>query len=193
MHEQTPRNLPWLDRLAVYIPGYGGYLDRGNRRAADRALRDAIARRLADARNRIEQAISACADRNSLGPIGGLEWLGQEGPRSQAKLSEEDEGRRPMLSEVSSLERVRSHIDRIAARLQSAGSGTDAFYSTRNLDAAKAESLHSADLALFELADSLVQRFDTSSGHDFLANLEADLNHFEQKLDERTNLLLGIK
>ena len=54
--------------------------------------------------------------------------------------------------------------------------------------------LHGFDLALFEKADSLVQRFDSADrGHDFLANIEADLREFENKLDERTNMLLGIK
>jgi hypothetical protein len=167
MHGQTPRNLPWLEQLALHIPGYGGYLDRGNRRAADRVLRDAIARRLTDASKKIEHAIRGFT---------------------------EDPQRRTLPSEVNSLERVRSHIERIAARLKSAGSGTDAFYSSSNLDAPKADNLHAIDLALFERAEAIVQRFDTPDPqHDFLPNLERDLNEFEQKLDERANLLLGIK
>jgi hypothetical protein len=167
MHERPPRNLPWLEQLAIHIPGYGGYLDRGSRRAADRVLRDAIAERLADVQTRIEQTIRGLV---------------------------EDRGRPQMSSEINVLERVSAHVDRIAGRLKSASSGTDAFYAARTLDAPKADSLHAFDMSLFERAQALVERFDaTDSQHDFLANLEADLNEFERQLDERTSLLQGIQ
>jgi hypothetical protein len=194
MTEQAPRNLPWLEQLAIHIPGYGGYLDRGNRRAADRALRDAIAKRLAQVSSRIEKVMSALVDREAFGPTGSLKGLEQEGNWWLAKMRAGGSEPRPSLSEISALERVRKHADRIAARLQSAGSGTDAFYSSHHLDAAKADSLHAFDMNLFQRAEGLVQRFDApDADHDFLANLEAELNHFEQKLDERSLLLQGIK
>jgi hypothetical protein len=40
----------------------------------------------------------------------------------------------------------------------------------------------------------LVRRFDAPDlNHDFLAELEADLTQFEEKLDERAMLLQGIR
>jgi hypothetical protein len=163
MHEQTPRNLPWLDRLTMHIPGYGGYQERANRRAADRALRDAIAQRLGTARTHIEAAIRACIDRQAL-------------------------------TQINALERAGRHLDRIADRLRSAGSGTDHFYQADHIDPAKTDTLHSLDLALFERADVLAQRFELpDDDHDRLANFEAGLNDFEQKLDQRAMLLQGIR
>jgi hypothetical protein len=74
-HEQTPKNLPWLDRLAVWVPGYGGYLDRANRRADDRMLREAVAHRLGVGRAKIEEAIRQCVTRGALTEIASLERL----------------------------------------------------------------------------------------------------------------------
>jgi hypothetical protein len=194
MHEQTPRNLPWLDRLAVHIPGYGGYLERGNRRAADRALRDAIAHRLGTARANLEKAVRACLERDALGILPEIQGLEQEGTVALGEIAAQEKERHQLLTEVSALERIRSHLDRVINRLGSAGSGADAFYSAGNLDLAKADSLHAFDLDLFERADALVRRFDAPDlNHDFLAELEADLTQFEEKLDERAMLLQGIR
>lgn len=179
MTEQTPRNLPWLEKLAIHIPGYGGYLDRGNRRAADQALRDAVARLLGDARTRVELAIRDCMNREQAGP-------------SEANALERQ--RSNILTEVSALERVRTHIDRLATRVRSAGSGTDSFYTAGRLDAAKADTLHAFDMQLYELAKSIKDRFDEpDTEHDFLAHVEADLKLFEHKLDERGLMLQGIR
>lgn len=159
--EQTPSDLPWLDRLAIRIPGYGGYTKRANRRSADQALRDAISRRLAGLRTNLESAIRACLDRGAL-------------------------------SEIGALERVAAHLDRVAARVHAAGSGTDAFYGADDLESTKADPLHALDMALFEKADALASRFD-QAGADLLAQTEANLREFEAKLDERALLLQGIR
>jgi hypothetical protein len=162
MHEQKPRNLPWLDRLAAYIPGYGGYQDRANRRAADRAVRDAVARRLDVFKGQVEKAIRECVDRNAL-------------------------------TEINPLERILREVERVSNRLRSAGSGTDSFYGASNLPDEKADSLHALDLTLFDRADALASHFDQSDAHhDRLARIEADLEEFERKLDERALMLAGI-
>jgi hypothetical protein len=162
MHDQKPRNLPWLDRLTAYIPGYGGYQDRANRRAADQALRDAIAARLGSFRSEVERAMRECINREAL-------------------------------TELNALERIQRHVDRIASRLHSAGSGTDAFYRAADLAADKADSLHAVDLALFDRADGLSKRFEEpDTHHNRLALIEKDLDEFERKLDERALMLQGI-
>lgn len=193
MHEQRPRNLPWLDRLAVHIPGYGGYLDRGNRRAADRALRDAIAKRLSEARARLEEAIRRCIERDKLGIVPEMEGLEREGAPPLKELNAQARERHQLLTEVSALERVERHLDRVAERVRSTGSGTDDFY-TAHIEVQKADSLHAFDLELFERAEGLVRRFDApDTDHDFLASVEAELREFEKKLDERALLLQGIR
>ena len=47
-------SLPWLERLAMRVPGYQGYHARAHRRTADVALRSAITLRLDEAHERIE-------------------------------------------------------------------------------------------------------------------------------------------
>lgn len=78
--EQTPaheRSL--IDKIAAWIPGYGGYLGRADRRAADKLLRDAVAERLRAARGGIDVAIKDATDNARLDAIGKLE-------RSRQKL-----------------------------------------------------------------------------------------------------------
>jgi hypothetical protein len=163
MHEQKPRNLPWLDRLTAVIPGYGGYQTRANRRAADRALRDAIATRLTGFKTKVEQAVQDCI-------------------------------RHGALTEIAALERVLNRLDRIIGRVRSAGSGTDEFYSASDLESAKADPLHAADVALFDRAVELQQHFELPDfHHDRLPRIDSELDELERKLDERALLLQGIR
>jgi hypothetical protein len=162
MHDQHPRNLPWLDRLTAHIPGYGGYQDRANRRAADQALRDTIAARLTDFKREVERAMKECVARGAL-------------------------------TEINALERIVQQVERATRRLHAAGSGTDAFYGAGHLPTEKADPLHALDLALFDRADALRKRFEEpDTHHDRLALVEADLDEFERKLDERAMMLQGI-
>jgi hypothetical protein len=193
MHEQKPRNLPWLDLMAIRLPGYGGYLDRGNRRAADRALRDAIAKRLQEAQVLIDKAIRSCMDQDALGIQPEIKGLEQEGVKALQEISAPERERHQLLTEVRSLERVRQHLERVLNRVKAAGSGTDDFYRSDRLDAPKADALHAFDLELFDRSDAIVRRFhEADLKHDFLADVESDLTEFEQKLDDRTRLLQGI-
>ena len=163
MHEQTPRNLPWLDRLAAKLPGYGGYAKRAERRKADQVLRDAVADKLNGLKRRLEEAVRQCIDRGAL-------------------------------TEINALERAEKHIERIVNRLHSAGSGSNDFYAADDLNPNKTDALYALDLALFDRADELERLFDApDEHHDRMARIEAALNDFEAKLDERARLLLGIR
>jgi hypothetical protein len=162
-HEQKPKNLPWLDRFAAWVPGYGGYLDRGNRRADDRNLREAVARRLSVGRSKIEEAIRQCLNRGAL-------------------------------TEISSLERLQKHLDRVIERIRSAGSGTDDFWQAGHFEVGKVDPLIRLDLGLFEFADAFVAAFDAPDhDHDRLAKLEGQLNDLDRKLDERALTLQNIR
>jgi hypothetical protein len=194
MNERTPRNLPWLEQMAIHIPGYGGYLDRGNRRAADRALRDAIAQRLDVARSKLQGLIRSSLNRDRSGSSASLKGSEQLGTNFAGELDPAEALHRQRLSEVATLERIERHLDRVAQRLRAAGSGTDDFYSAGNLKPSEADTLHAFDMALFERAQEIVDRFDAPDlHHDFLADLETDINQFEKKLDERAMLLQGIR
>ena len=58
-------SLPWLQRMAVHVPGYQDSLDRGDRRLADRSLRMAVVDRLRDMHKRLDEAIRQCERREA--------------------------------------------------------------------------------------------------------------------------------
>lgn len=74
----SKKNLPWLDRLNVHIPNYAGYQRQTERRGADRAIRDAIAHRLATSEANIGQTIQHCKDRHAEREVGALQILQAE-------------------------------------------------------------------------------------------------------------------
>jgi hypothetical protein len=58
-----------LKKLASYIPGFGGYIERENRRAADKLLRDTVSRRFEELNKRLS------ALQTELISQGGLEFM----------------------------------------------------------------------------------------------------------------------
>jgi hypothetical protein len=70
MREQTPRPVSIIEKLAKYVPGYGGYLERGTRRSADQALREAIAGRLIGPKIVVERLIR---DRTRAGDLDAID------------------------------------------------------------------------------------------------------------------------
>jgi hypothetical protein len=58
-----------LKKLASYIPGFGGYIERENRRAADKLLRDTVARRYEELNKRLS------ALQTDLISQGGVEYM----------------------------------------------------------------------------------------------------------------------
>jgi hypothetical protein len=86
------------------------------------------------------------------------------------------------LTEIDSLQRLKQHLDRLAARFRATGliSGFDG----------ESDTLHALDLALVGSSASMIRRFESPGArHDLLADLESDMSDFERLLDERTLLL----
>jgi hypothetical protein len=73
MEQQPAHEKSIIDKIAAWIPGYGGYLGRANRRAADKLLRDAVGERLRTVRGGIDEAIKDAVDRAALDSVGKLE------------------------------------------------------------------------------------------------------------------------
>src|SRR4029078_9802034 len=65
--------LPWLERLTIQVAGYQDSLKRGDRRAADRTLRQAVIHRLQAMRSRLQEAIRQCNLREARSHVGSLE------------------------------------------------------------------------------------------------------------------------
>lgn len=51
----------WVERLAKIVPGFAGYKAREDRRASDRALRQAIVSRLDDRRTVVDRTLAECS------------------------------------------------------------------------------------------------------------------------------------
>jgi hypothetical protein len=151
--------LPWLGRLTIKVAGYEDSLKRGDRRAADRALRQAVIHRLRAMQSRVQDAIRECTTRETT---------------AQAT------------THVHTLERVLAHLVRVIERIQSGDTRIEASYEQAKVGAEKASFLHAAHLALFEQAEEMVRHFDAPDlHHDRLAHLEADLLELERRLDEK--------
>lgn len=73
MDQRPAHEASIIDKIAAWIPGYGGYLGRADRRAADKLLRDAVADRLRTARAGFDGAIQDAIDRGALDQIEKLE------------------------------------------------------------------------------------------------------------------------
>lgn len=163
MHEQHPQNLPWLDRLTAHIPGYGGYQVRGQRRAADHALRDAVASRLDRLKSHVDDSIRSCVDRGALTEINALERL----QRHMARVAD----------------RVRSAgsgTDDFYSTDELSADKANPLYA---IDLALFEKA--------DTVARLFDGFDGS--HDGLARVEECLNDIEKTLDERASLMHGIR
>jgi hypothetical protein len=163
MHEQQPQNLPWLDRLTTHIPGYGGYQVRGQRRAAERALRDAIAARLDRLKAHIDESIRQCVDRGALTEISALEGL----QRHMGRLAER-------------IRAAGSGTDHFYSTEELSADKANPIYA---IDLALFEK---ADVVarVFDGADTT---------HDRLAHVKECLNDIGKTLDERAMLIQGIR
>lgn len=73
MDQKPAHEASIIDKIAAWVPGYGGYLGRADRRAADKLLRDAVADRLRAARGDLDAAIKEAVDRGALDEIDKLE------------------------------------------------------------------------------------------------------------------------
>jgi hypothetical protein len=148
--------LPWLARLTVHVPGYDDSLRKGDRRAADRALRLAVIQRLEAMHCRLDEAIRECLNREASS------------------------------SHLASLERAVAHLDRVLERIRASHSRIEDLYAESNVGSEREAFLHAAHLAIFEQAEALVHHFDEPDiHHDRLPHLEADLRELENRLDEK--------
>ena len=60
-------------KLASYIPGFGGYIERENRRDADKVLRDTVARRFEEQWKRVSQLQSDLVSNGMLAHVDDME------------------------------------------------------------------------------------------------------------------------
>jgi hypothetical protein len=160
---ETTIDLPWLDRLAVSIPGYGGYRRRDARSAADQALREAVTRRLLTARGHLESAKRECQLREVTTECEVLDRIEQDLDRI--------------------LDRLKSAFPIPHAFTQAADLDDKRANALHSADLALLER---ADLLSrrFDMPDL---------DHDRLAAFRAGLRDFETLLDQRALMLEGVR
>lgn len=148
-------NLPWLDRLNIHVPGFPGYQSAAQRREADQALREAIARRLTHAREPIEFAIRRCEQREALTEKASLQRIELH------------------LDRIT--QRVRSGSSGIEPFYQAP--------TFRPAKADSLHALDHAMLDLADELVALLS--STHVGHDWLAHVEERLVNLDKRLDAR--------
>jgi hypothetical protein len=161
MHPDTKHpyhSLPWLGRLTVHIAGYDESLKRGDRRAADRALRLAMIQRLEGVHSRLEEAVRQCTKRAATTHIGSLE-------RTIAHLDR-------------ILARIHSSDSRIEASYDEAKIGAE---KAGFLHAAHLALFEQAEALVSHFDEPDIH-------HDRLPHLEADLQELEHRLDEKATI-----
>lgn len=158
-----PGNLPWLDRLTMSVPGYGGYVSQKSRRAAAFALRDAILRRLTGMREGLETAKKSCENLNV-----------HTGVASLNRVEEH-------------LELIIERVQGLGTRVEDFYESPD-FENERlaPIYGADLALLNQTDKLLrhFEHPEAT---------HNMLADLEGDLREFEAMLDGRALMLRGLQ
>jgi hypothetical protein len=150
--------LPWLGRLTVQVAGYDDSLRRGDRRAADRALRLAVIHRLQAMHARLEEAVRQCTSREATTHLGSLE-------RAMAHLDRV-------------IERIRASGSRIEESYDENDIGSEraAF-----LHAAHLSIFEQAEALVMHFDEPDIH-------HDRLPHLEADLRELEHRLDEKASI-----
>jgi hypothetical protein len=151
-------SLPWLERLTVHVAGYQDSLRRGDRRAADRTLRQAVIHRLQAIHARLDEAVSQCRVREATSHIPTLERVIGHVDRVLKRLHGSDT-------------RIEASYDE-----QKVGSQQASFLHAAHL------ALFEQAEAMVQHFDA------PDIHHDRLPHLEADLQEVERLLDEKAEI-----
>ncbi len=162
MDQSKSRNLIWLDRLNMSVPGYGGYSTRSSRQASAFALRDAINRRLETLSRQLEQARTLCREHEAVSEIHAVERLEQH------------------------LARITGRVQGLGTRYNHFYTAPD--FERRRVDPIHKIDLALVEQA--ERLSHVFEKPDAS--HDRLAETESELNELELMLDGRALMLRGV-
>ena len=164
MSLSTQRSHTFLDDLGTHahaLPA-GVRYDRAKRYESDRVLRDAAARRLDEARERLDDAIRRCLEQETLGGVAGLERVRAHLVRVAGRLCASD-----------------WDADLVPPSWAFHPRETEALFS---LD----QVIHKQVNHLVDLFET------RAVDHDFLAHVREDLWAIERKIDDRVFAKQGI-
>lgn len=155
-----------VEWMMKYIPGYRGYAEKETRREADKLLREHLAGRLREGRD----ALRDVRDR----------LVGE------AKLDALDD-----------VDRVDLIFENVVDRLAFASYGYAGFFDAARVDEEALDRLYEYDEELAKAIDGILVKADAvaAAGDEFktpLDELKAELRAFEEKLDKRKEIILGV-
>jgi hypothetical protein len=155
-----------IDWMMKYIPGYRGYAEKETRREADKLLREHLAGRLRDGRDRLRDL--------------------------RDKLVEEAK-----LDNLDDVDRVDLIFENVIDRLGFASYGYAGFFDAARVDEDALDRLYEFDEGLAKAIDDVLAKADAvaAAGDDFkkpLDELKTELRGFEDKLDKRKDVILGV-
>jgi hypothetical protein len=162
MSATKTRNLAWLDRMAMSVPGYGGYSTKTERQAAAFALRDAINRHLEHLAKELEHARIRCREQEAVTEIHAVERLEQH------------------------LARVIARVEGLGTRYEHFYSAPDLDRSRVD----PLHQIDLALVAQAERLAHQFEQPDNA--HDRLADIERELTELEVMLDGRALMIQGV-
>lgn len=159
----------WLERIGHVIPGFRGYLEKEERRATDKLLREHIAQRLDQLRGQLDPVMRDLTDR------GGFDMLGL----------------------VNDLDRVKKAMERLRGRIQFASYGYSGMFDAVKIRETELDRLYEYDAGLLDLVDALAQKIDVlddpgKPADDLKAAVREALQacrDFDQTIDGRDQVL----
>ncbi|NDD29536.1 MAG: hypothetical protein EB084_14845 [Proteobacteria bacterium] len=159
-----------LERLMRKIPGFAGYKDREQRRQADQIQRTFMADALTRERDRLSDVGSILMSH------GGL-------------------------AQLPAIDRVRNVFDKVIDRIRHATHGYSGFYDAIRINEAELDRVYEFDLSMLsdiaaagEAITALGAAAEQQSA-DFaerLRGIEGGIKGLDQKLDNRTRVMMGV-
>lgn len=159
-----------LEKIARLIPGYGGYKDKELRREADKRQRMYLARRLGEEKTRLESA--------------------------NAKMTN-----KMFLDALGAADRTNRRLEKIIDRIRFASYGYAGFFDIAKVKEEELDKIYEFDASLLDDVESIKGKMgELEAGlgkqavtQEKLEELETLIGVIDKKLNEREDLLKGIK
>lgn len=152
-----------LDELARRIPGVGGYLDRENARAADKALREQLAVEIGRARRAIDGIVRVQAERRAFAVLPLLDRIGSKLDSIASSLRFAAQGYRPLFdreqADVEQLRRLHEYDRDLAVQIETVRAHVETLSAPED-EGALSRDAQVLERLLDDLADNVQRRQD---------------------------------
>ena len=169
IHDRVQADRNWLERLLHSIPGFRGYLGKEERRESDKLQRQFLAGQLQSAKPALDELATKLVDSDQLERLGGLD-------------------------------RLRSRLDRVISRLLHGAYGYTGFFDAVKIGENELDRIYQFDAQLISQVQgtlsSITGLSEQAAGDQLAAALsaaDAQIKELDQKLDERDQILKGMK